>query len=238
MGWLGVLCIVAYSVLYPVSSAFADSLQSSHYRFDESVIGAGGLVQSSSANYTARNTTGDLAVGATASSNYQVATGATTTNDPNLSFAINTPTLNFGNFTASGPTMTTASFSVSNYTSYGYIVQMVGTSPSNGSHTIPAMTTTAASQTGVEQFGINLVANTAPSSIGANPDNGQFGFGTAAPNYGTSNKYRFVSGETLATAPKSSGVTNYTISYLTNVAGLTPGGQYASNQTLIVTGTY
>lgn len=237
-GWVGVFFVLAYCVAYQTPTAYADPLQSSNYRFDESAIGSGGLIQSSSANYQATDSVGDLATGNAASTNFQVNAGSKTTNDPSLSFAINSSAVNFGNFTASGATVTTANFSISNYTSFGYVVQIVGTSPSNGSHVIPAMATTAASLIGVEQFGINLVANTSPVSVGANPDNGQFGFGVASANYGTSNMYRYVSGETIASAPKSSGVTTYTLSYLVNVAGLTPGGQYTSNQTLIVTGTY
>jgi hypothetical protein len=103
---------------------------------------------------------------------------------------------------------------------------------------IDPLTTASTSQTGVEQFGVNLVANTLPVSVGANPNNGQFGFGEAATNYNTSNSYRYVSGEAIAKAPKSSGLTTYTLSYLVNVDSLTPGGQYTSNQTLVVTGTY
>jgi hypothetical protein len=100
------------------------------------------------------------------------------------------------------------------------------------------MSTTGPSQAGVEQFGLNLVANTSPVSLGANPNHGQFGVGSAATNYATTNNYRFVSGETIASAPKSSGMTIYTISYIVNVSSLTPGGQYSSNQTVICTGTY
>jgi hypothetical protein len=100
------------------------------------------------------------------------------------------------------------------------------------------MSTTTTSQIGVEQFGINLVANTSPTSFGANPDNGQFGFGSITANYATANNYRYVDGETVAQATKNSGVTTYTISYVTNVATLTPGGQYSADQTIIVTGTY
>ena len=72
----------------------------------------------------------------------------------------------------------------------------------------------------------------------ANPDHGQFGFGSAATNYDTPNFYRYVDGATIASAPKSSGVTIYTLTYLVNVGSLTPGGIYSSNQTLIVIGTY
>lgn len=237
-GWIGIFLTLSLCVFYLVTGARASALKSTNYSFDETTIGSGGLIQSSSANFGTADAIGDLSVGNTASANYQVNTGSKTTNDPALSFSITSGAINFPSFTASSATVTTATFSVSDYTSYGYVVQVIGNAPSNGSHFIPAMATTGLSQAGIEQFGINLVANTLPSSVGANPDNGQFGFGTAATNYNTSNQYRYVSGETIASAPKSSGLTNYTISYLVNVGALTPGGQYTSNQTIIVTGTY
>lgn len=238
MGWGALFVILTYGFVVHVPSVVAQSLKSSNFQFDETAVGAGGLNQSTSANYQSSNSTGDLSVGNTASGNYQIDTGSQTTNDPALSFALNNANINFGSFSASSASVTTASFSVSNYTSYGYVVQIAGAAPSNGSHTLGAMALNGPSQPGVEQFGINLVANTLPTSVGANPNNGQFGFGVAAPSYATSNEYRYVAGETIAYAPKSSGITTYTLSYLINVASLTPGGQYKSNQTLIVTGTY
>lgn len=233
------LCLMAlYCAGCVTSVVYADTLQSANYQFDESVIGAGGMIQSGSANYRASSTSGNLTVGNSASGNFQIDTGSPTSPDPTLSFAINNNDADFGSFTASGATVTTATFAVSNYTSYGYVAHIFGEPPSNGDHTIAPMIETDPSQPGVEQFGINLVANTLPVSVGANPDNGDFGFGEAAPNYGISNEYRYVSGETIALAPKSSGVTEYTLSYLVNVESLTPGGKYASDQTIIVTGTY
>jgi hypothetical protein len=237
-GWGGLFFILACCTISTAPVAYAQTHQSPNYRFDESVLGAGGLVQSNSANYQADSSTGDTAVGHTASNNYQTEAGSKTTPDPTLSFTMGGGNVNFGSFTASAASVTTATFSVSNYTSYGYVVQIAGDPPSNGSHALTTMAVTGPSQSGIEQFGINLVANTSPVSVGANPSNGQFGQGLAAPNYGTSNEYRYVSGETIASAPKSSGVTNYTLSYLVNVASLTPGGQYTGSQTLIITGTY
>lgn len=234
--WLR-LCLVLALVSAPFTPVRVTALQSSSYRFDESTIGVGGMGEASSTNYKAVEDVGALAVGNSSSANFQVDAGTKTSPDPTLSFKINTANLDLGNFTASGPTTTTASFSVSNYTSYGYVVQILGTPPKNGSHTIDPLTTTSPSQAGIDQFGINLVANTAPL-VGTNPNNGQFGFGSAAPNYATPNMYRFVNGETIAKADKSSGVTDYTLSYLVNVESLTPGGKYTSNQTLVVTGTY
>ncbi len=232
--WTALLCGVGYAA--PV--VLADTLQSSHYQFTETDLGGGGLIQSNSANFQSSESIGDAIGSNSASSNYQVEAGGKTTNDPALTFTINNGNVSFGSFSAATPAVTTTTFSVTNYTSYGYIVQIAGNAPSNGSHTITAMGTSGYSVPGTEQFGINLVANTSPVSFGANPNLGAFGFGSATPNYGTANVFRYVSGETIASAPKSSGQTTYTISYLVNVSSLTPGGQYTTNQVLICTGTY
>ena len=236
VGW-GIL--VAGGIFCLISAVYADApLKSAHYEIDESFVGGSGLVQSNSNNYQEGESIADTAIADAASAHYQTNGGYTTTSDPALSFAVNSSNANFGSFSAGGAATTTAAFQVSNYTSYGYVVQIVGNPPSNGSHTLPGMSTTGPSQTGVEQFGINLVANTSPASFGANPIQGLFGAGTADANYGTANNYRYVSGETIASAPKSSGVTTYTISYIVNVSSLTPGGQYGTNEVLVCTGTY
>jgi len=237
-GWIVIALIFAFCVTIKSSNVYADPLQSANYRLDESVVGVGDLNRASSANYLAVNATGDLTVGTAASSNFQIEAGSKTSPDPVLSFSLTSGAVNFGVFTPSNATVATASFSVSNYTSYGYVVQITGSSPSNGVHTINAMTTTDDSIPGTDQFGINLVANTSPVSFGSNPNNGQFGFGSVSTNYNTPNKYRYINGETIALATKSSGMTTYTISYLINVASLTPGGKYTSNKTIIITGTY
>jgi hypothetical protein len=221
-----------------VGVAYAESLQSSHYRFDESTVGSGGLIQSNSANFQSSSSIGDTAVGNSKSDNFQVEAGSKTTPDPTLSFGVTSPNATFGNFSATTTATATATFTVSNYTSYGYAVQIVGSPPKNGNHTITAMGTTGTSQTGIEQFGINMVANTSPANFGANPDQGQFGAGVAADDYKVANHFRYVEGETIATAPKTSGVTTFTISYIVNVAPLTPGGQYTSQQSVVCTGTF
>lgn len=238
MGWsvLGLFTLV--SAGFGAVSVSATFPQSPNYRLDESTVGAGGVIQSNSTNYQSSTAASDIAVGEAASANYQIHSGSKTTNDPTLSFAIETAAPSFGSFSPSSTAVSTATFSVTNYTSHGYVVQIAGTPPTNGSHTLPPMTTTEPAQAGIEQFGINLVANTLPTSFGSNPDHGEFGVGSAAPNYGTPNEFRFVTGETIAVAPKSSGKTVYTLSYIANVDSLTPGGQYKSKQTIVVTGTY
>lgn len=232
---IGVLSALTFLLVVADKAA---AQQSTNYRFDESSIGTSSLIDSSSTNFQSRSGAGDLGVGNAASENYQVEAGSQTDPDPVLAFSLDDADGEFGAFSATSATTATTTFSVTNYTSYGYVVQIEGTPPANGSHVIDALPTNTASQVGVEQFGINMVANTLPSSVGANPDNGDFGFGEADEDYDTVNQYRYVSGEIIARAPKSSGKTVYTISYLINVEPLTPGGQYRSNQTVVVTGTY
>ena len=216
------------------------ALQSTHYQFTETSLGGSGSYGSHSANYQSQQAVGILGVGSLASPNFQTKAGNITTNDPALAFAVNSTTVALGDFSAAATATATATFQVLNYTSFGYVVQIVGTAPTmtSPSHTITAMATTGPSQAGTDQFGINLVANTSPISFGANPDHGQFGFGSAETGYDTANNYRFVSGETIASAPKSSGLTTYTISYIVNVSSLDPGGQYVGSETLVCTGTY
>ncbi len=216
----------------------AYALESTNYRIDESAISTGNLLQSSSANYRALEGINDLAIGNSASENYQVLAGSKTDPYPWLSFRILNSTASFGVLSSTTTATATASFSVINYTSYGYVVQIDGSAPTNGAHIIPSMTTES-SQTGIEQFGMNLVANTQPENpLGANPDNGQFGYGTVQADYATANTFSYSDGSIIASAPKSSGVTTYTISYVLNVQSLTPGGQYNASQSLVVTGTY
>lgn len=214
------------------------ALSSTNYRFVETSLGGSGLIGSQSANFQAATSSAILGLSSSISTNYQLEGGNLTTSDPALAFAVDSSGVNFGTFSAGTASTATLTFRVIDYTSYGYVVQTLGSPPKNGGHTISAMSSTTTSQAGTEQFGINLVANTSPVSFGANPDHGQFGFGSAATNYNTANNYRFVSGETIASAPKSSGETVYTVSYIVNVSSLTPGGQYVGDQTILCTGTY
>lgn len=221
-------------------STYSDvsAIQSTNYRIDESTVGTSGVLDSKSANYGTLETTGDIGAGNSLSSNYQINAGSNTTGDPRLSFSVDTSNADFGTLSASSPSTATTTFTVLNYTSYGYVVQMFGPPPTNGTEQIDAMNIPGPSVVGTKQFGINLVANTSPSSFGANPDNGQFGFGSVMTDYATPNLFKYTEGDTIVRAVKDSGITHYTISYLVNVAGLTRGGQYTSNQTLIVMGTY
>ena len=236
---LGVSLMVLGLLASMVAVTFADSdLNSAHYHLDESLVGGGGLVQSSSPSFQSREDIGSAAVGDSSSTNFQIDSGHITPAYPALIFGITNNNATFNDFSPAAAATATSTFQVSDYTSYGYVVQIIGDPPQSGPHTITAMASDDVSRPGTEQFGINLVHNTSPTSFGADPDHGQFGFGSAAINYDTPNNFRYVQGETIVSAPKSSGVTTYTISYIVNVTSITPGGSYTSNQELICTGTF
>lgn len=85
------------------------------------------------------------------------------------------------------------------------------------------------------------MANTNPSNVGANPvqvPDASFSFGAAATGYNTANQYKYVKGDTIAYSPKSSSITQYTISYMFNAVARTAAGQYIMNHDLVAVGTY
>lgn len=250
--WMGRLTVllallIACSGLF-VGIAYADDSTSAHYQFIDSDVGGGGLGTSSSPDYQSVLSTADNAAssgsGDSSSTNYTVAAGSQTPHDPTLSVGITNGSATFNNeFSTTSTATATAQFEVEDYTSYGYIVQIVGNTPTNGSHSLAAMSNghggpTTSSQ-GTEQFGINLVQNTTPN-VGSAPNYGQFGLTSAVPepNYNTANNFYYYNGDTIVSSPKSSGQITYTISYMVNVGQLTPGGQYSSNQSVICTATY
>ena len=214
---------------------------STNYKLIEPSLGGTGLLQSQSTNYQAQQSGGIVGVGtSTAPTAVQIRAGHQTTNDPALSIGILTGNPSFSTFSPTSTATATSQFEVSDYTSYGYIVQLFGTPPTNsGGYKITPMATNGSPQVGVSQYGINLVANTIPATFGANPNFGQFGAGgAAATNYNTPNSYRFVSGDIIAQGSQSSGNIIYTISYIVDVTDITPGGQYTSSQNIICTATY
>lgn len=211
------------------------------YEIQEDTFSSGGNVQSASPNYQERDAIGNLGVGNSNSPNDQIESGYITTNDPTLQFIVNTPSINLGSLSVGATATGTASFSVKNYVSSGYIVTITGSPPTNSGHTLTPLATPTAATAGTEQFGINLVANTSPTIFGANPiqvPTSSFSFGQAVSGYNTPNVYKYSSGDTIAESIKQSGQTDYTMSMIANIDTLTPGGQYLTVLNLVVIGTY
>jgi hypothetical protein len=230
------------------SAVFAAQSSSTHYEVNEVYFGAGGDLNDCSADYCAKTSAGDLTVGNTKSADYQAQGGFNTDRTPSLTFTVTAGSTDLGYLSTSATKTATATFSVKTYLASGYVVQIMSNSPIDnlpGHHLLNPLATPTASSTGVEQFGINLVANTtacgAPTTFGANPiqvPSSSFSYGTAASGYNTCGLFKYVNGDTIALSNKSSGETDYTMSFIFNISNVTPDGFYAYNGVLVATSTF
>ena len=238
------LAAIAVLVIGFAPLTFAQQSQSTNYQVNEVFFGTGGELESCSTIYCSRQSAGEMGVGNTSSTNYSAQGGFNTDRDPFIAFIVTGGTTDLGVLTTASAATATATFSVKTYMSSGYVVQTVSDPPTNTLPNSPALTalsTPTASSPGTEQFGINLVANTSPTTFGANPiqvpDN-TFSFGTVASGYNTANLFKYVKGDTIAQSTRSTGETDYTISYLYNISNVTSAGEYRLAHNLVATATY
>lgn len=236
--------VVAVTIMIGCPLALAQQSSSTSYSVDEVFFGSGGALNACSSSYCSKQAAGELGVGASSSTNYKTQGGFNTDRTPYLAFTVTGGSTDLGVLSVGSATTTTATFSVKSYLAGGYVVQTVSDPPANTpplSSTLQNLTTPTASSPGTEQFGINLVANTSPSTFGANPvqvPDSTFSFGAAATGYNTPNLYKYVKGDTVARSTKSSGETDYTISYLFNISNNTSAGTYTFHHVLVATSTF
>lgn len=152
-----------------------------------------------------------------------------------LSFTLAAATVSLGTLTSSTTGTGTSTMSASTNAASGYAISVNGGTLTSGSNTITALGSNAASTQGDSQFGINLVANSTPS-IGS--DVSGSGSGVAADNYDTADSFRFVSGETVASADGATNSNTYTVSYIANIPGNQAAGSYSTTLTYVATATF
>ena len=238
------ILLISLAFVVAVSSPVLSQSSSSNYSIEESFIGPGGLIDASSASYSLRASLGDTGIGNAVGNLYQLFAGYTTTAEEVLEIIVTGADIDLGilDTTCSATNTGFGTFTVRSYLAQGYSVTSSGDTPTNAfGDTIDAMTTQGACTVDSEQFGFNLVANTSPASIGAGPNqipDSTFSFGAVASQYGTPNQYKYVEGETIASSNSSSGVTQYTVSYVMNRAALTESGEYVMAHSIIATPTF
>lgn len=261
------LVAAALTLAIPAAaSATCDPSQqscSSNFGVSQTQFSSGSLINACShgtTGYCANESAGDLGVGNSASSHYQTQAGSglTTNREPYIEVNVNAAASpDLGVLSVGNASTTYATFSVKTYLASGYQVQIVGNPPTStgaGAHTFATMSTPGTSSPGSEQFGINLAANTtacgAPTNFGAGPvqvPDSSFSFGAVADAtqnpadsdyYNTCGKFVYHSGDVIADSLKSSGETDYTISFLYNISNLTPDGQYTYNGVIVATSTF
>lgn len=143
--------------------------------------------------------------------------------------------VNLGTGSTTATSSGTSVFAASTNGSNGYSVTVNGATLTSGSNTITALASGGASTVGTKQFGLNLVSNSSPSVGSAASGSGS---ATAAVNYGTTNTFRFATGEIVASASGPTNANAFTVSYIANIDGVTPAGNYTSNLTYIATANF
>jgi hypothetical protein len=234
---------IAAVILFFGSGMVSAQYYSPNYAANEVFFGVGGtgFGNESSTHYQAMVTVGDTGVGNSTSTNYQAEGGFNTSSDPFLEFVVNPASIDLGVLTTSTAGTASDTFLVKDYLSTGYVVWSTASPPSDGSHTMTALSVPTLSIPGTEQFGINLTANTSPVAFGAVPvqqPDSSFGYGQVAAGYSTPNYFKYVQGQTIAFSNSSSGETDYTMSFLYNISSYTPTGLYTFKDMLIATATY
>jgi len=245
----GILLLLACP---PVFAQTQPDSSSTNYSVDQVFFGAGSQLSACSTSYCSRQSAGDIAAGNIAGTAFQAIAGSNTSRDPYIAFSTSGGTTDLGTLSVAGTATATATFAVKTYLAYGYTVVLASnppTTPGSFTHTFstPSTPTAAATPGTQEQFGVNLVANStgcatpAPANFGADPvqvpDN-TFSYGTVAANYGTCGKFMYHKGDTIASSTKSTGQTDYTMSFIYNITNLTPDGQYTFNGDLVAISTY
>lgn len=155
--------------------------------------------------------------------------------DETLTFTLSSATVALGTLTPSTTGSGTSTMSASTNASGGYAITVNGTTLTAGLNTIAALAANAGSTQGTSQFGINLMANATPS-VGSNSSGA--GSGAAAANYNTADSFRFVTGETVASASAPTNSNTFTTSYVANVGGAQAPGSYSTVLTYIATATF
>lgn len=229
---LGMAVVAGFSTL----PAFALSSTSQNYQIVEQEFGAGSSLESCSGQYCARTSIGDLAVGSATSQTISAEFGSITPSEPSLEVIIDPGVSNLGELSTETTASKTMIVRVRSYLSNGYYMQINGEPPKYGDHTLATPSSPTASTPGVEQFAINLVANTVPS-VGAGPvqvPSSEFSFGEIEPAYATANLFKYSNGEIVARSDTESGRTDYTVSMIVNISSATPAGKYNGDFSAVV----
>jgi hypothetical protein len=235
------LLLLSLLLLIPAVAQAVQS-SSSNYQLNEVFFGSGGELNACSGNqYCAKQSAGDLTVGNTKGNQYQAQAGFNTDRSPYIEVVVSNTNVSLGSLAANTTKTANATFTVKAYLAHGYTVINASDPPTNNSYTMNPLAIPTASNSGTEQFGINLAANTSPTSFGADPVNipdNTFSFGAASPDYSSANLYKYLKNDTVAFSNSSTSTTNYTVSYIFNVSNVTPGGAYVFHHVLVATGTY
>lgn len=226
--------VAALFVAAPMASdtVLAQS-SSNNYQMVESQFGNASSNESCSSQYCASVSIGnDSKTSAVSTPEF----GEVKYSEPMLEMIVIPGESNLGELTAERTGAKVMQVKIRNYMTGGYRLQILGDAPKYNNRILSTLATPTDSKPGSEQFGINVVSNTAPS-VGENPitqPGGGDALGTVLDNYKIQNKFMYVSGQTIAETTANTGGADYTITMIVNISNQTPAGQYTSDFSAVV----
>lgn len=141
-----------------------------------------------------------------------------------------------GTLSASSTLTAQSQMAVGTNASGGFAITANGLSMSAGTNEIDALTTPTESVQGMNQFGMNLVANSLPQ-IGQDPQ-GDWANAVASADYSVPNKYKYVSGDVVAYSPNVSLLKKFTVSYIVNSRNDLHPGVYSTTISFVASGRF
>lgn len=134
-------------------------------------------------------------------------------------------------------TLTTQSqMSVGTNATGGFAITTYGSPPTAGNSVIATPAVPTESRPGTNQFGINLVENDAPA-VGLNPE-GAWLNAEPTGDYSVPNKYKYESGDVVATSSSVSLMKKFTVSYIFNASNDLRAGVYTTTITYVASGRF
>ncbi|MDN5275122.1 MAG: hypothetical protein JWP06_1023 [Candidatus Saccharibacteria bacterium] len=118
----------------------------------------------------------------------------------------------------------------------GFAITANGNPMAAGTNTIDSPLTPTQSIQGSNQFGLNLVANSDPA-VGDDPE-GTWANAIPSSDYSVPNRYKYVSGDTVAYSPNVSLMKKFTVSYIVNSSKDLRAGVYSTTITYIASGRF
>jgi len=155
--------------------------------------------------------------------------------DETLTFTLASATVALGALSSAATGTGTSSMTVATNAGTGYSLTYSGTTLTSGTNTITALASPTASAVNGKQFGINLMNNTTPA-IGTNTTG--TGSGVPSTGYNTTNQFKFLTGDTIASASLPTNSNTYTTSYIANIDGATAAGAYSTVLTYVATANF
>lgn len=141
-----------------------------------------------------------------------------------------------GQLSAQSTLLAQSEMAVGTNASGGFAITANGTPMAAGTNVISSLSVPTESKQGVDQFGINLVANDS-LDVGSDPE-GEWANAIASPDYSLPNRFKYVPGDVVAYSPNVSLMKKFTVSYIVNSNPNLRAGVYSTTITYIASGRF